>query len=215
VQIDPRKVGALVVFACGALTALIVATPPETAGHDAAVDFIKSLVTVFPAQSGISVQFTGRFTPIPDELLTDLQRRFPNVEFRVAEMTYIHWGPDPVRLLIVSDRASRRVVSYLWDPSFTEPTTSLTATFVGSGSLRDLGDFQAACTALGRIVAFCMDGHIGRVLIEPPGSAEFPRLDRVAVELVRGDWKSVMRVRYQIVGGNIFPGPITFDKPGA
>ena len=59
-------------------------------------EFIAHLVPVHQISSGTQVSFTGRFAALPRPLEDELTRLFPDLSFRIAEMSFVHWAPEPV-----------------------------------------------------------------------------------------------------------------------
>jgi hypothetical protein len=159
------------------------------------------------------VSFTGRFTPIPGDLESELQRAFPEVKFQIAEMTYMHWGPEPVNLLVASDRNSGHVLTYLWSLWFTSPTPAFVAV-LNSRSWSEEPEFRGATLTLAKLVARCMEGRVGEVGYEPAESGKFLSLEKITVELFDQHnrlWR-VMKVHFQRVSGDIAPSFIEFEQ---
>ena len=128
-------------------------------------------------------------------------------------MLYTHWGPDPVNLLVASDRDSGRVLTYLWSLWFTRPTPAFVA-ILNSRSWRDESEFRSATVTLANLVAHCMDGRVGEVGYEPAEPGKFLSLDKVTVELFNRHnrlWR-VMKVHFQRVSGYIAPSVIEFEQ---
>ena len=80
-------------------------------------------------------------------------------------MTYLHWGPDPVRLLLVSNRGNHSVRSYLWDVDFSDEVPfSFAALFRQQGESPEAA--TARITVLARLLCFQMGGKVGKVTFE-------------------------------------------------
>jgi hypothetical protein len=138
-------------------------------GDDAAVDkscreFLAHLPAVHVVVQGTHVKFTGEFTPLPAELTADLDRQFPDYIFRIANMHYLHWGWDPVRLLLVIDRNASTVRSYLWDVWFTDAPFSFGTTFSQQGQPVEVA--KARMAGLARLICFQTGWTPGEVTVE-------------------------------------------------
>ena len=127
-------------------------------------EFLAHFPAVYRVSNGTSIAFTGRFTRIPVELAADLQREFPFETFHIAEMTWIHWGPEPVRLLIVDEHPLRLLRTYLFDVSFAEAPPSFGEVFDQRGQKPEVA--KARLTVLARLLCFQMGWTAGEVTLE-------------------------------------------------
>ena len=154
-----RKAIVLLLSALGA-----VVTHADDVVEQRCREFLAHLPPVHLVATGTRIAFTGQFTPIPAQLTKELQQQFPDFTFRIANMTFVHWGPEPVHLLLVVDRVHNSVRSYLWDVWFTEEPFSFDTAFGQQGQPVDIA--QARITALARLVCFQMGWTVGEVTVE-------------------------------------------------
>ncbi|MCG3118395.1 MAG: hypothetical protein ALAOOOJD_00584 [bacterium] len=82
--------------------------------------FLKThLPIVYKVETGTEVFFKDAFLPIPDSLQVKLEKLFPDFEFKIAKMAFLHWGPEDANLLVVLERdflnqKSFQVHSFVW-----------------------------------------------------------------------------------------------------
>ncbi len=138
-------------------------------------EFLSYLVRVHSVSDGTQVRFTGKFTPIPGALVQDLQRLYPSYTFRIANMTFTHWGPEPVHLLLVVDRRSGAVCSFLWDVWFDEAPIGFRTQFSTDDTSPEIARDRLA--VLARLICFQMGWTAGDVTIED-GFAYAPLIDQ-------------------------------------
>ena len=99
----------------------IVTTPDELSIEP----FLSQWPRYYRIESGTRVGFTGDFRKLPSGLEAELEEYFPEYAFSIAEMWFLHWGPEDVNLIVVTDRESGSVVSYAWAPWFDASAGSL------------------------------------------------------------------------------------------
>lgn len=124
------------------------------------VAFIDYLVPVFEVESRIEIGFTGDFREIPDGLGKELEKEFPTRRFYVAKMTYHHYGPAPVDLLLVLDKESEQVATFLWEPWFTNAPSSFSSEF-SQLTASSVDEAVRRMQILGKLVAFMADWRCG------------------------------------------------------
>lgn len=124
--------------------------------------FLKSLVAIHPISNGTIINFTGKYLEIPSDLKNELHLGFPNYNFTIARMTYLHWGPDPMNLIIVTDVSRGEVITYLWDIWFNPAPFTFPSIFSREikGSERQIHD---QLSTLSKLIAYSMGGRIGAV----------------------------------------------------
>lgn len=164
-------------------------------------EFLTHLPPAYLAATGTPVRFTGEFTALPAALEADLQRQFPEEIFRMANMTFRHWGDEPVHLLLVVDREQNTVRSYLWDVWFDDAPFSFGNLFGQQGQGSDAG--KAHLGALARLLGFQMGWTAGEVTVE----------DGVVFAPLMNPDKEVWRVMRSRVSPE-FPGePLAIVRP--
>ncbi len=133
----------------------------SSAPEDPAGEFLKHLETVHPASTGTRIEFTGDYLQLPVGLKQNLITQFPDLNIRIAKMKYLHWGMDPVNLMIFQAKGSGEVVTYLWDIWFTPAPFSF-ENVVGT-HIEISPDRRTSFTSIARLIAFSMHGSVGHV----------------------------------------------------
>lgn len=124
-------------------------------------DFLGHLPTIYHASTGTQIVFTGEFVTVKPEIAKRLDAEFPDYDFRIAKMRYLHWGMEPVNLLLVIHRSDPRVCTYLWDLWFTDEPFSFDTVF---GGIHHDGDKALSkLTLLGELICFQMGWTVGTV----------------------------------------------------
>ncbi len=126
-------------------------------------DFLAVLPTVHFASTGTQTRFKGTFTKIDLALERQLRTEFPRLAFHIADMEFIHWGPEPVHFLLVTDQRSGRVCTYLWDVWFTDIPFSFGAVFAQREGLEAA---KRRMELLGRLLAQQMGWTVGLTRVE-------------------------------------------------
>lgn len=129
-----------------------------SAAEDSIDKFLKHLETVYPATSGTQIKFTGEYLDLPQDLNKELISRFPDLNIRIAKMTYLHWGMEPVNLMVFQDSESGNVVTFLWDIWFTDAPFSFESV-VGS-RIRFSTNSKQAFISISQLIAFSMGGTV-------------------------------------------------------
>lgn len=148
------------------ITALLVPLAALSAEYDAEKicrEFLAVLPTVHLAATGTQTNFKGTFTKIDPVLERKLRAEFPKLDFHIADMEFVHWGPEPVRLLLVTDRRSGRVCTYVWDVWFTGIPFSFGAVFAQREGLEQA---KRRMELLGRLLAQQMGWTVGSTRVE-------------------------------------------------
>ncbi len=138
------------------------AEPPKTP-EQACREYLIHLPDVYFASTGTQIEFTGQFTPGPPALQADLTKHFPELSFHIANMTFLHWGPEPVHLLLVVSKRTNRVCTFLWDLWFTREPISFRAQFGRDRRNPDTAKDRMA--ALASLLAFQMGWTAGEVSV--------------------------------------------------
>jgi len=202
-------VGAAVALAqvgCSRTTYSLPGPPPRSVA-----EFVRHLVVVFPAETGTSVEFTGEFATLPSDLERELGVIFPDIDFSIAKMLYLHWGLDPVDLLIAKDKKTGRIVTYLWSLWFTSPTSSFGRIFQ-SRQWVTVQELRGATVAVAKLVAHSMDGRIGDVSSTHADPTKFLDTDTLGVQLINSQghlWR-VMTLHFTQGAGGVSPEFVRF-----
>ena len=86
--------------------------------------FLKSFPAIYQTQQGTVVSYDGRIEHLSPTLEASLTSALPEYHFQVAKMSFMHWGPEPVDLLLVTRRDDDSVVAYSWSLWFDNPSPS-------------------------------------------------------------------------------------------
>jgi hypothetical protein len=117
----------LFVLSVIAQTAFVLAAPrtieQEVADNQLVEEFLESTKEMeYKAQ----LRFTGKFHPIPNDLKSDLQQAFPSYRFLIAKVQETFHPPnyDEWHLILVTDSASSKVISFIWAEYWMLPASS-------------------------------------------------------------------------------------------
>ncbi len=146
-----------------ALLAPMAAIAVEKDAEKVCRDFLAVLPAVHFASTGVQTNFKGTFTKIDPELDRQLRTEFPKLTFHIADMEFIHWGPEPVHLLLVTDQRSGSVCTYVWDVWFADIPFSFGAVFAQREGLEPA---KRRMELLGRLLAQQMGWTVGSTGVE-------------------------------------------------
>lgn len=134
---------------------------PDTA--NAVYKFLKyHFPVVYQVETGTEVFFRDEFLEIPDSLQVKLKNFFPDFEFKIAKMAFMHWGPEDVNLALILERDffNQRVYhinSYAWSIWFNGDLPFSFRNLLNHHSLVSLNkkvDFYQHVDALAKLLAF-------------------------------------------------------------
>ncbi len=140
---------------------------PDTA--NAVYKFLKHhFPVVYQVETGTDVFFKEEFLEIPDSLRVRLKTLFPDFEFKIAKMAFMHWGPEDVNLVLLLERDffNQRVYhvnSYAWSIWFNGDLPFSFRNLLNHHSLVSLNkkvDFYQHVDALAKLLAFASKSKI-------------------------------------------------------
>jgi hypothetical protein len=127
--------------------------------------------------TGMSERYAGTFSRLPEPLRTRAEKALPKHRFVIADMIYSHWGPDEVKILLVLDASSTRVVAYSWSPWYSTHSESF-------GSI--LTDYHPASVEEAMTIVRTVEEALADTATYEAGPVH--RLDnQIEVALSRGD----------------------------
>ena len=113
--------------------------------------------------SGVPVEFTGKFATLPNELENSLSLAFPNHKFVIAKLNFFHWSWQPgVHLFLVTDKDTGDVVSFAWDLWFSGVSDSFKE-FLSQYSASSSKDALSKVETLSNLLVFPTNGRVGKV----------------------------------------------------
>lgn len=147
------------------------------------IEFLNSSEELANYSDSRSVEFTGEFRSLPDEIQSELNQNFPEFNFYIAKViVLIDWPPAKYNLILIANAVSGEVKGFVWANYWMlSPSKSFQSLLEGLPA-KSKDDAIAKMKTFAKLLVFANDDKKGDAI----GNVK-NKNRKIKVELIRGE----------------------------